>query len=609
MSNPGHIRQGEALRAMAGKRGWLTRASVLSGCAGALLATLYGLLTLRFPKGTTMPFALFAGAALIIAVVLSEIFAVRRLSTVRKLGDGSVTADALSLAQAAREAASAPDLLFKNNLINWVMAAAGVAIALRLSFEVPWSLSGRIMLLGLLFGPMTSVLGYVLTTLRVRSFHTQLGQLGLSVQELSDALPPDRAQLQQRLILFTAISVVTTFIITADVAVTVAERGMEKLLLLDDPDAQAKVAAQVHDEVVEKVVMLAAAVLAFALMTALFAARALAEPVTKVAELAGRISTGDLSRAELVPAEDELWAVSSSFAKMHSSLAHALEQLTRAGLRIGTTTEQIVVTSSRYEAGATEQAAALNQTSATTEELARSARQIAENATSVAEIASQTLAAAQTGQASATEFNKSMARVRQDNGAIADAVARLSRRVQQIRKVVSFINGVADRSDLLALNAELEGTKAGEVGRGFSLVAGEMRRLAENVIESTREIEEIIEEIREATDVAVHATEGGVAVTEQGAALAADVSRSLEDIVTLAEQTSGSVRAISLATQQQQSGTDQLAEAMADILRVTQKSLQGSKQVTAANAELSSLSRELKDVVSRFELRKSDGDV
>lgn len=602
MSALPEIRRGDVQRAMQGKRAWLTRASVMSGSLGAGVATLYGLLTLEFPKGTTTPFAVLAGAALAVAVIISELLAARKLSVIRALGAGTVDADQKTLATAAQQAAGLPDFLFKNNLLNWSLGTTAVALGLKFYADIPWPLVGRIILLGAVFGPMTSVLGYLLTTLRVRTLHSELAQLGLGVEGVADALPPVRAQLQLRLIVFTAISVITTFIITADVAVTVADRGMERVLLLEDPVAQAQLAATVRTEVVEKVVLLAAAVLAFALITAVFAARALSEPVARIAQLASRISTGNLSRIELVPAEDEIWAVASSFTRMHASLAEAIDKLMRAGLRIGTTTEQIVVTSTRYETGATEQATALNQTSATTEELARSARQIAENATSVADIAAKTLGSAQTGQDSAFEFNRSMARVRQDNGAIADSVVKLARRVQQIGKVVSFINGVADRSDLLALNAELEGTKAGEVGRGFSLVAGEMRRLAENVIESTREIEEIIEEIREATEVAVHATEGGVQVTERGAALAQDVSKSLEDIVSLAEQTSGSVRAISLATQQQQSGTDQLAEAMADILRVTQKSLQGSKHVTVANSELQSLSRELKDVVARFEL-------
>ena len=130
---------------------------------------------------------------------------------------------------------------------------------------------------------------------------------------------------------------------------------------------------------------------------------------------------------------------------------------------------------------------------------------------------------------------------------------RLNKRVQQIGKIVEFINGIADKSDLLALNAELEGTKAGDVGRGFSLVAAEMRRLAESVIESTREIERLIEEIRDATNAAVMATEAGVKATDAGsAAVASRCRRSSARSSTLAGQTFDAVRTISLATHQQQ---------------------------------------------------------
>jgi methyl-accepting chemotaxis protein len=289
---------------------------------------------------------------------------------------------------------------------------------------------------------------------------------------------------------------------------------------------------------------------------------------------------------------------------MQSHLATVLGQLKRAGVEIGTTTEQIVATSGRYEKGASEQATALNQTSATTEELARSARQIAENAASVAQIAEKTLSAAQEGQSSALAFSQSMDRMRNDNQSIAEAVDKLNKRVQQIGQIVEFINGVADKSDLLALNAELEGTKAGEVGRGFSLVAEEIRRLAENVIESTKEIEGLIDEIREATNAAVAATATGVEATSAGSSLADQVSVSLKEIVALAGDTSDAVRAISMATQQQQTGTDQLAEAMADILRVTQQSLSATKQVTAANGDLTSLAHDLDQVVRRFDVRE-----
>ncbi len=94
-----------------------------------------------------------------------------------------------------------------------------------------------------------------------------------------------------------------------------------------------------------------------------------------------------MSRPRIIPAEDEVWSVSAAFSTMRAHLADVLAQLQRAGSRIGSTTEEILFTSTRYEAGAAEQASSLDETSATTEELARSARQIAENAGSVAEIA------------------------------------------------------------------------------------------------------------------------------------------------------------------------------------------------------------------------------
>ncbi len=325
-------------------------------------------------------------------------------------------------------------------------------------------------------------------------------------------------------------------------------------------------------------------------------------PMREIAEEATRIARGKLGTPRPVPADDEVWAVSAAFTGMQLHLGRLLGELKGAGTKISAATDDIVKTSTRYEDGATEQATALNETSATTEELARSARQIADNAQAVEEIAQKTLAAAKRGQDGADEFSGAMARMERENHSISNAVVKLNKRVQQIGRIVEFINGVADKSDLLALNAELEGTKAGEVGRGFALVAAEMRRLAENVLESTKEIESLIEEIREATRAAVAATSAGVQATETGGALAREVMQSLGEILQLAGRTSEAVKSISLATQQQQSGTDQLAEAMADILRVTQLSLAATKQVSAANVDLAGLSKDLKSVVGRFRL-------
>ena len=178
------------------------------------------------------------------------------------------------------------------------------------------------------------------------------------------------------------------------------------------------------------------------------------------------IAKGELREARVIPAEDEIWAMTSTFSLLHAQLVEVIAQLQKAGLSIGTTTEQLMATSSKYEGGAADQASSLNQTSATTEELAQSARQISHNASSVSDIAQKTLEAAREGQASAEAFATAVDRMKQDNRSISEAVLRLQKRVQQIGKIVEFITGVADRSDLLALSAELEGTKAGEIKHG-----------------------------------------------------------------------------------------------------------------------------------------------
>ena len=142
------------------------------------------------------------------------------------------------------------------------------------------------------------------------------------------------------------------------------------------------------------------------------------------------------------------------------------------------------------------------------------------------------------------------------------------------------------------------------MGRGFSLVAAEMRRLAENVIESTKEIEGLIEEIREATHAAVTATEArrehhgrGHLAGGAGGRVASSRSWSWRG------QTSDAVRSISLATQQQQTGTDQLAEAMADILRITQQSLERHQAGDHRQREtLLVLALDLRNVVERFQI-------
>lgn len=477
----------------------------------------------------------------------------------------------------------------------WILVDLGMGlVALQISGGGK-ALALRMLLLGAVFIPVTAAWAYLALLQRSRAAIAKVADAGLTAQQLVLAMPVARPLMRRRLMIFTAVSVLAPSLLIVDASLAHQRWRLDSLVAQTGPQAQAHWLWGAG-------AVVAALLIVMVLMGRLLGG-ALAERLQAVASQARALGASSSTSDRVVIAEDELWAASAAFSGMHGQLTEAIGRLKSAGLSISSTVDQLVATSRQQRDGATAQAAALSETSATTEELARSARQISANSAEVAQIAEQTLSVAQDGKSGAEHFAGSMAKAREDNQAIADAVVRLNKRVQQIGKVVEFIDGVADKSDLLALNAELEGTKAGEVGRGFSLVAAEMRRLSESVMDSTHKIGRLIEEIRDATNAAVMATEAGVKAAHEGTGLAERAATSLSEIVQLAGKTSDAARAISLATQQQQTGTDQLAEAMAELLRATESGGEATRQIAEANTDLSTLAHELKTVVERFEVR------
>jgi methyl-accepting chemotaxis protein len=586
---------------------WLTRPSWLGGGLALVLVLSYGQMESAADKGAWGVFLVLAAVALGLGIGVTSILERRALRVLRAVERGRLASTPEHLRQALKEARAIPERCFVSTLLGWCGGTVLVGLAFPLLAGGSWLGSLRIVLVAIALGPLNALLVYLLVVRRSRTAADRIASEGLSALEFIEAVPPVQQNLRRRLLTFTAIAVLCPSIFILDVSVARTVRVVDEILEAQGPEAQEAVVARANNERNLPLGLLSGFVILLVLGTAYAAGVALSEPLRAITEDATRIAKGDLRPPRVIPAEDEVWAAAAAFVQMQAQLGQALAQMRRAGMQISSTTEQLVATSTEQESGADEQSSSLNETSATTEELARSAQQIAGNAESVAGIAERTFAAAQGGQRNAAAFLTAMQRMKQDNQSIADAVVRLNKRVQQIGKVVEFINEIADKSDLLALNAELEGTKAGEVGRGFSLVAAEMRRLAENVIRSTRTIEQLIEEIRDATHAAVMATEAGLKTTEAGTLLAAQVDESLSLILELARQTSHAVRSISLATQQQQTGTDQLAAAMGDILRVTEQNASATKQMVAANSDLSSLARDLKLVVERFQLAGREG--
>lgn len=317
--------------------------------------------------------------------------------------------------------------------------------------------------------------------------------------------------------------------------------------------------------------------------------------------LSALVAQGDLTTFQWTPINDPVVdPLLDGFSKVIDTLRTFVREINEAALRLSSSANEVLAASTQHESSSTEQAAAIHETTATMEELKHASAQIAENAGAVARVAEETLNSARSGRGAIGEFIEAMQQIRADGIAVSESITKLLRRVERIGTVVEVIDEIADRSDLLALNAALEGSRAGEAGKGFSIVAAEMRRLAENVLDSTKEIKNLITEIREATAAAASAADASRTATEQGERLGSVAASAVEGILAGVQETSDAARVINLATQQQRTATEQVVASMAEIEDVTRQTTQASKQATSAAAELTQLASRLSDLIKRF---------
>lgn len=580
------------------RAGWLLMPLVLTNLPLALLILPWVMLLARDVAQRHLLLQLVAVAFAGLGQMLAWGWANSRMPTFRGLAAGRLTSTPAIRLQSLVELRRLPMTLSLASGASWFITPLAVGLLIVIIADADMMFVARMFFVSALVSPLSATVVALLTANRTNEAGDRLAE-GLPPHDVVATAPGVEWGVQSRMAIFTVLLTAVPVIIATDIARRSMEHAAEVLATVS-ADARLATADALWSELALRLTLFGVMAIAFAVFAASAGGRNLAHPLRQLAEQAGRIARGELGTPRVVSADGEVWRVTGVFALLHERLGVLVGRIVGVGREVSSASTSLAATSKRSEATATEQAAALNQTSATTEELARSARQIATSAASVLELAHRTLEAANQGTDDAAAFQAAVDRMKQDNRSIAGAVDRLQRRVQQIGRIVELINTVADRSDLLALSAELEGTRAGEVGRGFSLVGSEMRRLAENVLESTAEVEELITEIRDATVRTAEATERGGVLTDRGTALADDVTAALLRVAELAEETSSQVRTITLATQQQKSGTDQLAEAMAEILTGTQEDLVVTHRLTEVNQQLLGLSSSLQDAVSRF---------
>lgn len=274
------------------------------------------------------------------------------------------------------------------------------------------------------------------------------------------------------------------------------------------------------------------------------------------------------------------------------------------GRQIGTAVAHVQSSSAELQAaanqqatGAKEQATAMSEISTTISELLATARQIAESGQRVAQIADQTVATAGGGENKVDQAHESIAAIRQQVDMIVSHMLDLGRKSQQIGSILDIVSELAEQTNILAINATIEAAGAGDAGLRFSVVADEIRQLADRVSGSTKEIRPLIDDMRAAVNTTIMTTETGSKAVDAGSQQFGEVASSFREIARLLTTTNEAAREIELSTKQQTSAVEQVNAAIANVAQTTRETEVSSQQTLETVSQLASLSRDLRQLV------------
>ncbi|HMD30457.1 MAG TPA: CHASE3 domain-containing protein [Candidatus Acidoferrales bacterium] len=254
---------------------------------------------------------------------------------------------------------------------------------------------------------------------------------------------------------------------------------------------------------------------------------------------------------------------------------------------------ELQTAAAQQASGARESSTAMNEITTTISELLATSRQIADSAQRVAHVAGETSSAARAGDLTAQKTHESVNGIRRQVDLIVTHMLDLGKKSQQIGGILEIINELAEQTNILAINATIEAAGAGDAGKRFAVVAEEIRKLADRVGGSTKEIRALIEEIRAAVNTTVMATEGGTKVVDFGAKQFVEVTAALNRISGLLETTTQAAREIELSTKQQATAVEQVNLAVSNVAKAAQETEASTTQTLQTATQLSGLSREL----------------
>ncbi len=325
-------------------------------------------------------------------------------------------------------------------------------------------------------------------------------------------------------------------------------------------------------------------------------------PVQEGAKVLEKMSAGDLTvrvtgeyRGDYQVLKNSINTVGESLDKALQDVTHAVQATASASSEISSSTEQMA-------AGAQEQTSQASEVAGAVEEMTKTIMENSKNANQTADTAKQAKHSAEQGGKVVQETVTGMKRIAEVVKKSAETVQELGKSSNQIGEIIGVIDDIADQTNLLALNAAIEAARAGEQGRGFAVVADEVRKLAERTTKATKEIASMIKKIQSDTTGAVASMEEGTKEVDNGIKLADKAGSSLNEIVGVSQKVTDMVTQIAAASEQQSSASEQISKNVEAISTVTSQTASSTQQIARAAEDLNRLTENLQQLIANFKL-------
>jgi methyl-accepting chemotaxis protein len=333
--------------------------------------------------------------------------------------------------------------------------------------------------------------------------------------------------------------------------------------------------------------------------------RIIARPINDLSYRIVLLNDGDFTVSlpdSMKQRTDEIGLLMNTFNNGTKQFRKQIRRIAESTNLLVASISRISTTASQLAASASETSTSISEVTTTVEEVNQTSLIASEKAQYVSQIADNAAKISNAGKKATDNTKSGIDRIKSEMNYIAESTIKLSEQTKSIEEIINTVSDIADQSNILSVNAAIEAAKAGEHGRGFSVVAQEVKTLANQSKDATNQVRIILEDIQKATSAAVMATERGIKTVEEAVELSEQAGSSIDRLAQRVTEAAEAAMQITASNQQQLTGMDQLSQAMESINDATQQNLGAVKQLEEALKGLEEMVQTMKDITSTYKI-------